>query len=63
MPTASARSTLASPKLSEALAKDLGLASEVLDPIEGVAKHAPRGTDYLTIMRSNLRALEKADSC
>lgn len=55
--------TLASPKLSDALAHDLGLASEVLDPIEGVAKDAPKGTDYLTIMRSNLRTLEKANSC
>jgi zinc transport system substrate-binding protein len=55
--------TLASPKLSEALAKDLGLSSEVLDPIEGVGRHAPKGTDYLTIMRSNLRTLERADSC
>lgn len=54
---------LASPKLSDALAKDLGITSEVLDPIEGVAKDAPSGTDYLTIMRSNLEKLRKANSC
>jgi zinc transport system substrate-binding protein len=55
--------TLASPKMSDALAHDLGLSSEVLDPIEGVAKDAPKGTDYLTIMRANLKTLEKANSC
>lgn len=55
--------TLASPKTSDALAEDLGLASEVLDPIEGVAKDAPKGTAYLTIMRGNLEVLEKANSC
>ncbi len=54
---------LASPKLSQTLAGDLGIDSEVLDPIEGVAKDAPAGTDYLTIMRSNLAALQKADDC
>jgi zinc transport system substrate-binding protein len=55
--------TLASPKLSDALANDLGLVTEVLDPIEGVAKGAPEGTGYLTIMRANLLKLEKANSC
>lgn len=54
---------LASPKLSQTLASDLGIDSEVLDPIEGVAKHAPAGTGYLTIMRSNLAALQKANGC
>ncbi len=55
--------TLASPKLSEALAGDLGLASEVLDPIEGVQKDAPPGTDYVSLMRGNLTKLRKANSC
>ena len=55
--------TLASPKLSDALAGDLGLASEVLDPIEGVQKDAPRGTDYLSLMRGNLTTLQKANGC
>ena len=55
--------TLASPKLSEALAGDLGLASKVLDPIEGVTKDAPKGTDYLSLMRANLQSLRKANSC
>ncbi len=55
--------TLASPKLSEALAGDLGLKSEVLDPIEGVQKDAPAGTDYLSLMRGNLTTLQEANSC
>ena len=54
---------LASPKLSETLAGDLGIRSEVLDPIEGVATDAPSGTDYLSIMRANLAALQKANDC
>jgi zinc transport system substrate-binding protein len=55
--------TLASPKLSDALAHDLGLRSEVLDPIEGVRKGAPAGTDYLSLMRGNLATLRTANSC
>src|SRR4029077_878544 len=52
--------TLASPKLTESLARDLALRSEVLDPIEGVQKEAPSGTDYLSLMRGNLTKLERA---
>jgi zinc transport system substrate-binding protein len=55
--------TLASPKLSETLAHDLGMHSAVLDPIEGVQKDAPKGTDYLSLMRRNLSTLRKANSC
>lgn len=55
--------TLASPKLTESLARDLSLRSEVLDPIEGVRESAPPGTDYLSLMRDNLQKLETAGSC
>ena len=55
--------TLASPKLTESLAGDLALRSAVLDPIEGVQEDAPSGTDYLSLMRGNLRKLERANSC
>jgi zinc transport system substrate-binding protein len=55
--------TLASPKLTESLARDLDLRSAVLDPIEGVQEDAPSGTDYLSLMRGNLRKLERANSC
>ena len=55
--------TLASPKLTESLAGDLALRSAVLDPIEGVQEDAPSGTDYLSLMRANLKALEEANAC
>ncbi len=54
--------TLASPKMSETLANDMGVATAVLDPIEGLAD-ATSGEDYLSIMRTNLDALEKANGC
>jgi zinc transport system substrate-binding protein len=56
---------LASPKLTDALARDLGLRTAVLDPIEGLASDdaAGRGDDYLSLMRANLTALEEANGC
>ena len=54
--------TLASPALANALAKDLGLKTDVLDPLEGISS-ASRGTDYPSVMRSNLSALRTADGC
>ncbi len=54
--------TLASPALAEALAKDLGLKTDVLDPLEGITS-ASRGTDYPSVMRSNLTALRTAGGC
>ena len=54
--------TLASPALADALAKDLGLKTDVLDPLEGVTS-ASRGTDYPSVMRSNLAALRTANGC
>lgn len=54
--------TLASPALADALAKDLGLKTDVLDPLEGITS-ASRGTDYPSVMRSNLSALRTADGC
>jgi zinc transport system substrate-binding protein len=54
--------TLASPALADALAKDLGLKTDVLDPLEGITS-ASRGTDYPSVMRSNLSALRTAGGC
>jgi len=56
---------LASPKLTDALARDLGLRTAVLDPIEGLASDdaGSRGDDYLSLMRANLTALEEANGC
>jgi zinc transport system substrate-binding protein len=53
---------LASPKFADSLANDLGIASAVLDPIEGLGD-ATADQDYLSLMRSNLAALRKANSC
>lgn len=54
--------TLASPSVARSIAGDLGLRTDVLDPIEGITKQS-RGKDYLALMKSNLTALEKANGC
>lgn len=50
--------TLVSPKLAETVAKDLGLRTAVLDPLEGVRDTAK--DDYLSVMRQNLANLRAA---
>ncbi|MGW7444522.1 metal ABC transporter substrate-binding protein [Kitasatospora sp. NPDC054795] len=50
--------TLVSPKLAETVAKDLGLRTAVLDPLEGVKD--PSKDDYLTVMKQNLANLRDA---
>jgi len=54
--------SLASPESAEALASDMGVRSEVLDPIEGLTDDTA-DSDYLSLMRSNLAALEQANGC
>jgi len=54
--------TLVSPAMAEAIAGDLGLRTDVLDPVEGITD-ASRGSDYLAVMRSNLTALRQAGGC
>ena len=51
-----------SPAVAQAIAGDLGLATDVLDPIEGITDRS-RGTDYLSVMSANLAALRKAGGC
>jgi zinc transport system substrate-binding protein len=53
---------LASRAFAESLAGDLGIKTAVLDPIEGLSD-ATAGQDYLSLMRSNLHTLQKADDC
>jgi zinc transport system substrate-binding protein len=53
---------LGSPKFADSLAGDLGIHAAVLDPIEGLSD-ATADQDYLSLMRSNLAALEKANTC
>jgi zinc transport system substrate-binding protein len=53
---------LASRKFADSLATDLGITTAVLDPIEGLS-NATADQDYLSLMRSDLAALRKADRC
>ncbi len=54
--------TLVSPAVAEAIAGDLGLRTDLLDPIEGITGQS-RGQDYLSVMSANLAALRKAGEC
>jgi zinc transport system substrate-binding protein len=54
--------TLASPKMAETLANDLGIETEVLDPVEGLTDDTS-DEDYLSLMRRNVQALEEANGC
>lgn len=53
---------LASPQMVDALSRDLGVRTAVLDTLEGLTSSDPHA-DYLSIMRANLAAIRKADSC
>jgi zinc transport system substrate-binding protein len=53
---------LASPRLADTLAGDLGIHTAVLDPIEGLTSSDP-DDDYLSLMRANLAALREAGGC
>ncbi|WP_242901683.1 metal ABC transporter substrate-binding protein [Actinomadura terrae] len=53
--------TLVSPKVGEALAREAGVRTAVLDPVEGVASGS--SDDYLTIMARNLATLRSALGC
>lgn len=54
--------TLTSPEVAKSIAGDLGLTTDVLDPLEGLTKES-RGKDYIEVMKSNLTALKKANGC
>ncbi len=53
---------LASPQLARTLASDLGIRTAVLDPLEGLTSTDPTAS-YLTLMRANLDAIRRANSC
>ena len=56
--------TLASPDLAETVAREAGVRSAVLNPLEGLsAMEADAGADYFTVMRANLEALREALGC
>jgi zinc transport system substrate-binding protein len=54
--------TLVSPDVATSIAGDLGLQTDVLDPIEGITEQS-RGKDYVSVMEANLAALQKANGC
>lgn len=54
--------TLISPAVATSIADDLGLDTDVLDPLEGITDQS-RGTDYLLVMTANLAALRRANAC
>lgn len=53
---------LTSPKMSQSLARDLGIETAVLDPVEGLSDKTS-DEDYVSLMRANLEALRTANSC
>jgi zinc transport system substrate-binding protein len=56
--------TLASPRLAETVAREVGAKTAVLDPLEGLTKQEiEAGEDYFSIMRANLAALQEALAC
>ena len=54
--------TLVSPAVAKSIAGDLGLKTDVLDPIEAITDQSS-GDNYIAVMQSNLTALEKANGC
>lgn len=54
--------TLASPRLADTLADEVGVRTDVLDPIEGLTDDTA-GEDYVSLMKSNLEALQQANGC
>ncbi len=53
---------LASPRLTQTLAQDMGVGTAVLDPIEGLSDETT-DEDYLSLMEQNLVALREANAC
>jgi zinc transport system substrate-binding protein len=56
--------TLVSPRLAETVAREAGVTTARLDPLEGLTKdEADSGADYASLMRENLAALREALGC
>ena len=54
--------TLVSPDVANAVAGDLKLKTDVLDPLEGLTAES-RGSNYIEVMKSNLNSLKGANQC
>ncbi|MGH9155816.1 MAG: metal ABC transporter solute-binding protein, Zn/Mn family [Acidimicrobiales bacterium] len=56
--------TLVSPAVAEALAREAGVGSAVLDPLEGLSEDGrAAGDSYVSVMRRNLNAIRAALGC
>ncbi len=56
--------TLVSPKVAESLAREAGVRTAVLDPLEGLSQEdAKAGRTYVSAMRENLAAIRLALGC
>jgi zinc transport system substrate-binding protein len=56
--------TIASPKLSETLAKEVGITTLAMNPLEGLSQEElSLGKNYINIMESNLQSLALALEC
>jgi zinc transport system substrate-binding protein len=56
--------TLVSPKVAQTLAREAGVATAVLNPLEGLTQQQEQADeDYLSVMRSNLAALRRGLDC
>ncbi|MGH2731634.1 MAG: metal ABC transporter substrate-binding protein [Actinomycetota bacterium] len=56
--------TLVSPRVAEAVAREVGARVAVLNPIEGLTEEQDRaGKDYLSLMRDNLQSLAAGLGC
>jgi zinc transport system substrate-binding protein len=53
---------LVSPAIAKTIADETGATTATLDPIEGLSSDT-KGETYLTLMRTNLTNLQKANSC
>jgi zinc transport system substrate-binding protein len=56
--------TLVSPKVAQTLAREAGVKTDVLNPIEGLSNdELAKGSTYLTVMQENLTKLRDALGC
>jgi zinc transport system substrate-binding protein len=56
--------TLVSPELAETLAREVGVETSVLNPIEGLTEEEEaEGADYISLQRENLAKLREALGC
>ena len=56
--------TLVSPRIADTLAREAGVRTDTLDPLEGLTdKEVAAGADYVSVMDENLHKLQRALSC